>query len=82
VEWKLRRWRIRTGPDKKLAKPHLNKTSQAWWCIPVISPTWKAVTDKRIMIQASPRQKHETPSEKIAKAKKDWRHGSSHRAPA
>jgi hypothetical protein len=40
------------------------------WYIPIIQATWEAI-GRRISGEANPKQKHETLSRKIMKAKKD-----------
>jgi hypothetical protein len=66
---------------KKSYQTLSQKTSWIWWFMPVILPTQEMeVGGSRC--KANPRQRLEPLFKKITKAKKDWRCGSSGRAPA
>jgi hypothetical protein len=66
--WQVRSggWRFEASPGKKFMRPHLNQ----WWHMPVI-PSYLGNTNRRIMAQASPRNKAR-PYPKNNQNKKGW----------
>jgi hypothetical protein len=41
---------IQSQPREKVSEPHLNKTSQMWWHMPVIPAIWNSI-DRKILVQ-------------------------------
>jgi hypothetical protein len=66
-EAEIERILIRASPGKKLVRPHLNKTSWAWWCVPVIPTTQEDLGGSKS--KAGPGTKSKTLTGKQPKAK-------------